>query len=126
GARTWIHRDDHVAASWATDDLTDEQELQPGVLAVPVPGHTKGSVVFLLDETWLFTGDSLAWSDDDHDLIAFRGACWYSWAAQTDSLARLAERHRFAAVLPGHGGRHRGDPDELHARLLRLVVRMQT
>lgn len=123
-ARTWIHTDDRSAAPWAGDLLgDDEQEIQPGFLAIPVPGHTKGSVVFLLDRTWLFTGDSLAWSHERHDLTAFRGACWYSWTAQMASLARLAAGHRFRAVLPGHGARHLGDADDLHARLLALVER---
>lgn len=126
GARSWIHADDGMAAPWATDLLTDEQELQPGFLAIPVPGHSKGSVVFLLDDKWLFTGDSLAWSHQRHDLTAFRGACWYSWTAQLDSLARLADRHRFTAVLPGHGARHLGNADDLHDRLIRLVERMRT
>jgi glyoxylase-like metal-dependent hydrolase (beta-lactamase superfamily II) len=80
-------------------------------------------VVFLLDDRWLFTGDSLAWSHDRGDLVAFRGACWYSWKEQTASLDRLA-RHRFAAVLPGHGARVTGDADELHDRLVELVARM--
>ncbi len=124
GARTWIHLDDRAAAPWATELLTDEQELTPGLLAIPVPGHTKGSVVFLLDGKWLFTGDSLAWDHDRQDLTAFRDACWYSWKAQTESLERLAQRHRFAAVLPGHGARHIGDADDLHHRLVRLVERM--
>jgi glyoxylase-like metal-dependent hydrolase (beta-lactamase superfamily II)/ferredoxin len=126
GARSWIHLHDRPAARWASDLLGDEQELQPGFLAIPVPGHTKGSVVFLLDGRWLFTGDSLAWSHERQDLTAFRGACWYSWSEQSDSLARLAERHRFAAVLPGHGGRHIGEPGDLHDRLVRLVARMRS
>ena len=33
-------------------------------------------------------------------------------------------RHRFAWVLPGHGARGRGDPDDLHRRLVGLVDRM--
>jgi glyoxylase-like metal-dependent hydrolase (beta-lactamase superfamily II) len=126
GARSWIHADDASAARWATDVMTDACEIQPRLAAIPVPGHTKGSVVFLLDDTWLFTGDSLAWSAETHDLIAFRDACWYSWAVQADSLAHLAERHRFAAVLPGHGARHVGDRDDLHRRLVRLMERMRT
>ena len=125
GARSWIHADDAMAARWATDVFTEGCELQPGLLAIPVPGHTKGSVAFLLDDTWLFTGDSLAWSHERQDLTAFRDACWYSWGAQAESLARLAEGHRFAAVLPGHGARHVGDPDDLHRRLVDLVDRMR-
>jgi len=116
-ARTDLRNRSNAAGEWFVDTR--------GLLAVPVPGHTKGSVVFLLDDRWLFTGDSLAWSHERQDLTAFRQACWYSWAAQTDSLADLASHHRFAAVLPGHGARHVGDPDDLHDRLLRLVGRMR-
>lgn len=125
-ARSWIHRDDRRAAPWTTDVLGDDEvELQPGVTAIPVPGHTKGSVVFLTADGWLFTGDSLAWSHERDDLTAFRGVCWYSWPEQTRSLAGLAERHRFHSVLPGHGARHvAGDPDDVRARLVGLVDRM--
>jgi len=125
GARTWIHADDRDAAPWASDIVTLEQDVQPGFVAIPMPGHTKGSMVLLLDDTWLFTGDSLAWSHERADLTAFRDACWYSWRVQTDSLAELAERHRFAAVLPGHGARHLGDADDMHDRLVQLVERMR-
>jgi glyoxylase-like metal-dependent hydrolase (beta-lactamase superfamily II)/ferredoxin len=125
-ARVWIQADDAVAAPFATDVFTDDVEIEPGFVAIPVPGHTKGSTVFLLDDEWLFTGDSLAWSHERNDLTAFRGACWYSWSEQTHSLARLAERHRFRALLPGHGARHLGDADDLHERLLALVDRMRT
>ena len=125
GARTWIHEGDRSAANWATDVFRDECEIQPGFVAVPVPGHTKGSAVFVVDERWLFTGDSLAWSHEREDLVAFRSACWYSWREQADSLERLAQRHRFAAVLPGHGARHLGDADDLHQRLVGLVDRMR-
>jgi glyoxylase-like metal-dependent hydrolase (beta-lactamase superfamily II)/ferredoxin len=124
-ATTWIHSADHSAAPWATGLLTDERELHPGFVAIPVPGHTKGSVAFLLDNRWLFTGDSLAWSHEHDDLIAFRSACWFSWKEQAESLGHLAEHHRFASVLPGHGARHFGDDQDLHDRLVRLVARMR-
>jgi len=127
GARVWIHADDASAAPFATDRFPgdDEVAVEPGVVAVPTPGHTRGSVVFLVDGRYLFTGDSLAWSHDRQDLTAFRDACWFSWPAQADSLARLAERHRFAWVLPGHGARIHDDPEVLHRRLVGLVDRMR-
>jgi glyoxylase-like metal-dependent hydrolase (beta-lactamase superfamily II)/ferredoxin len=124
GARVWIHRDDARAAPFATDQFDDEVEVQPGVLTVPTSGHTRGSAMFLVDGRYLFTGDSLAWSHERQDLTAFRDACWWSWSAQADSLARLAARHRFAWVLPGHGARVNDDPETLHHRLTRLVDRM--
>jgi glyoxylase-like metal-dependent hydrolase (beta-lactamase superfamily II)/ferredoxin len=126
GARVWIHADDAVAAPFATDLFAglEQVEIGQGLVAIPVPGHTKGSTVFLLDDEWLFTGDSLAWSHERDDLTAFRGACWYSWAEQTRSLDRLATHHRFRAVLPGHGARHIGEAGDLHDRLVALVRRM--
>jgi glyoxylase-like metal-dependent hydrolase (beta-lactamase superfamily II)/ferredoxin len=127
GARVWIHEDDRGAAPFATDLLRgiDETDITPDLVAVPTPGHTRGSVVFALDGHYLFTGDSLAWSHDRRDLTAFRSACWYSWSVQAESLARLADRHRFAWVLPGHGARVAGDPARLHDQLVGLVERMR-
>ena len=126
GARVWIHVDDRGAAPYATDliDGLGEVDIVPGLRAVPTPGHTRGSVVFLLEDRYLFSGDSLAWSHERQDLTAFRGACWYSWSAQTESLRRLAQGHRFAWVLPGHGARAQRPPAELHRRLVELVDRM--
>jgi glyoxylase-like metal-dependent hydrolase (beta-lactamase superfamily II) len=127
GARVWIHAQDRQAAPFATDLLQDagDTEIEPGVVATPTPGHTKGSVVFVVDQRFLFSGDSLAWSHARHELTAFRSACWYSWAAQAESLGRLADRHRFNWVLPGHGARIQGDPEELHRYLRDLVDRMR-
>lgn len=127
GARVWIHRDDARAAPYATDviDGSDDVEVQPGLVAVPTPGHTRGSVVFVLDGRYAFTGDSLAWSHERADLIAFRSACWWSWPEQTRSLERLAATHRFAWVLPGHGARVCLEADDAHRRLVALVERMR-
>jgi glyoxylase-like metal-dependent hydrolase (beta-lactamase superfamily II)/ferredoxin len=127
GARVWIHADDAGAAPYATDRLTglDEVTIAPGVVAVPVPGHTRGSVLFVVDGEYLFTGDSLAWSHERQSLMAFRHACWYSWSAQTDSLARFADSgHRFGWVLPGHGARVQRPAEDLHELLADLVGRM--
>ena len=81
GAHVWIHEADRDAAPYATDVVTgiDEQRVAPGVVAFPVPGHTRGSVLYVVDDTWLFTGDSFAWSAEREVLYAFRGATWYSW-----------------------------------------------
>jgi glyoxylase-like metal-dependent hydrolase (beta-lactamase superfamily II)/ferredoxin len=127
GARVWIHADDRQAAPFASDvvDGTDDVTVAPGVVAVPTPGHTRGSMVFLVDDAFLFTGDSLAWSHERQDLTAFRDACWWSWPAQADSLQRLSERHSFRWVLPGHGARVHEDPARLHERLAALVERMR-
>lgn len=125
GARVWIHRDDAGAAPFADHLIegTEPVEVEPGVVAVPVPGHTRGSVIYVVDRTWAFTGDSLAWSHDRGDLIAFRSACWFSWPEQLRSLARLAEVVDFAWVLPGHGARVGLDRADANRRLRALVTR---
>ncbi len=125
GARVWIHADDLRAAPFASDVVhgLDPVVVQPGFTLVPTPGHTRGSVVYLLDDCFLFSGDSLAWSHERHDLTAFRNACWHSWPAQLASLERLAATCRPSWVLPGHGARCHLPSDELHARLLALVAR---
>ena len=124
-ARVWVHEDDRSAAPYATNLLRgiEATPIRERVLAIPVPGHTRGSVVFLLDETYLFTGDSLAWSHERRDLQAFRDACWYSWGELKRSLSRLAG-YRFEWVLAGHSGSARLPVDEMHERLRALVERM--
>lgn len=81
----------------------DTVELGPGLLAIPVPGHTRGSCALLVDGEYLFTGDHL-WAAEDGSLEMGRGVCWYSWDEQVRSLEKLLD-HRFRWVLPGHGRR---------------------
>ncbi|MDH3299188.1 MAG: MBL fold metallo-hydrolase [Acidimicrobiia bacterium] len=131
-AQVWIHSDDASAAPYATDLITgiEPVEIAPGVVAFPVPGHTKGSVLYHVDGQLLFSGDSLAWNPRREELMAFRRACWYSWEAQTDSLARFAASGlRFDRLFCGHGW-SRDAADLLPPRpdfadhLLRLVADM--
>ena len=125
-SRVWIHEHDARAAPFATDVVggDDPVEVLPGVVCIPVAGHTRGSVVYVVDARWLFTGESLAWDHDEQDLIAFGDACWYSWTEQTRSLQRLADATSFRWVLPGHGARMELQPADADRRLRRLVDRM--
>ena len=124
GARVWVHEHDRSAAPFATDLVRgfDPTEVLPGVRCLPVPGHTRGSVVWSVGGV-AFTGDSLAWSHERGDLTAFKAACWYSWPAQLASLDRLASACRPEWVLPGHGARCNLPASELHERLVALVAR---
>jgi glyoxylase-like metal-dependent hydrolase (beta-lactamase superfamily II) len=126
GAQVWIHEADAGAAPFATHLIRglDPAVIRPELLAIPLPGHTHGSAAFLLESRFLFSGDSLYWSRRRQDLGAFRDACWYSWEAQTESLARLAE-HSFEWVLAGHGDRHQAPVPEMEQRLRALVERMR-
>ena len=123
-ARVWIHKHDARAAPYATHRLESETEIRKNLLAVPVPGHTRGSVVYLLEDTYLFTGDSLAAAEDRKRLVAFHDACWYSWEALTASLERL-KLYRFEWVLPGHGWSAHLPAAEMGRQLAALVQRMK-
>jgi glyoxylase-like metal-dependent hydrolase (beta-lactamase superfamily II) len=127
GARVWIHEADAGAAPYATDIVRGEDivEVARGVRAIPAPGHTRGSVVFEDDRGHLFTGDSVAWNERRGGLDVFGSATWYSWAALTDSMARLAGTARFSWVLPGHGKWGHADPAEMTRQLGRLVEDMR-
>jgi glyoxylase-like metal-dependent hydrolase (beta-lactamase superfamily II)/ferredoxin len=120
GCERIIHRaDDHIGAEV---QLEDERELAPGLRAIPVPGHTRGSCALLVDEKYLFTGDHL-WADDAGQLEMGRSVSWYSWSEQKKSLLKLLA-YSFEWVLPGHGrslrlpaGRMREEIDRLAHRL---------
>jgi glyoxylase-like metal-dependent hydrolase (beta-lactamase superfamily II) len=79
GTRVWIHREENrLAAPCATDLPNDGSapRVAAGVCALLIPGHTGASVVYLLKDRVLFSGDSLAWTPREHELFAFREACW--------------------------------------------------
>ncbi|WP_328535153.1 MBL fold metallo-hydrolase [Streptomyces sp. NBC_00344] len=127
GARVWIHEGDEDAAPYADMVVrgTEPAEVLPGVMLRPVPGHTRGSVVYVVDERYCFTGDTLYWSRTAQDLEVFETVLWYSRPELEDSLLRLAEQARFSWVLPGHGDRCHRPAGELHGRLVHLVARMR-
>jgi glyoxylase-like metal-dependent hydrolase (beta-lactamase superfamily II)/ferredoxin len=121
GCERIIHRDDDltVGAEVLLDD--DPRELGKGLLAIPVPGHTRGSCVLLVDDRWLFTGDHL-WGDAG-SLEMGRNVCWYSWPEQKKSLRKLLE-YRFEHVLPGHGRSLRLVAAAMHAQVQALISRI--
>jgi glyoxylase-like metal-dependent hydrolase (beta-lactamase superfamily II) len=123
--RVWIHQWDRTAASFA-DKIIEGREpaaIAEDLLAVPVPGHTKGSVIYLYDRRAAFTGDSLALGHRDGNLTAFRQACWYSWPEQIESLRRLLA-YSFEWVFAGHGGSGYFSAAEMRAQLAALIERM--
>jgi glyoxylase-like metal-dependent hydrolase (beta-lactamase superfamily II)/ferredoxin len=91
-------------------------EIDRDLLAIPVPGHTRGHMVLLYRNKFLFTGDHLAWSPNRNSLIAFRSACWYSWTEQTRSMEKLLA-YEFEWVLPGHGRIHHDAPAPMRKHL---------
>jgi glyoxylase-like metal-dependent hydrolase (beta-lactamase superfamily II)/ferredoxin len=98
--------------------------LDDELLAIPTPGHTRGSACLLYRDRWLFTGDHLAWSERRGHLYAFRDACWFDWRRQIASMELLRE-HRFERVLPGHGRQASLAPDPMRESLERCLAWMR-
>ena len=104
----------------------DPIQLAPDLVAIPVPGHTRGHTVLLYQEKFLFTGDHLAWSPRRRALTAFREACWYSWSEQIRSMEKLLD-FRFEWVLPGHGWKHHASSAErMREELEKCIEWMRT
>ncbi|MFC1438622.1 ferredoxin [Streptacidiphilus sp. N1-10] len=125
GARLWIHEGDLAAAPDADAVLrgTEPVEIAEGVTAHPLPGHTEGSVLYLADDTYCFSGDSFYWSRSDADLAVAESVTWYSISELAASLTRTAPRIRFSWLLPGHGDRRQLPADDFARRLHDLARR---
>lgn len=124
-----LHADDVTAETRGVErrlEGGDPVRLADDLVAMPVPGHTRGHTVLLYRDTILFTGDHLAWSPARGGLVAFRDACWYSWTEQIRSMQRLLE-HRFEWILPGHGWWWRApSAAEMRRELERCIAWMRT
>jgi glyoxylase-like metal-dependent hydrolase (beta-lactamase superfamily II)/ferredoxin len=115
------------AARYGVERVIEGDEpvrLDDDLTIIPVPGHTRGHMVLLYRDKYLFTGDHLAWSPVRETLTAFRNACWYSWAEQTRSMERLLD-YSFEWVLPGHGRIHGDTAGAMRAHLLRCIEWMK-
>jgi glyoxylase-like metal-dependent hydrolase (beta-lactamase superfamily II)/ferredoxin len=121
GCERIIHKhDDTIGAEVVLED--EPREIAKGLLAIPVPGHTRGSCVLLVDDTWLFTGDHL-WAGDDKELQMGRSVCWYSWPEQKKSLRRLLD-YQFEHVLPGHGRSVKLPAAEMRRKVAALISKV--
>ncbi len=121
GARRIIHRADAAAvpdAEWIVEG-TDPIPLAPDLLAIPVPGHTPGSMALLYKNRFLCTGDHLWWDPRAGTLAAPQRLVWRR-AALVESLRTLLN-YRFDWVLAGHGHRSCLGAAELRAHLAALV-----
>jgi glyoxylase-like metal-dependent hydrolase (beta-lactamase superfamily II)/ferredoxin len=102
----------------------DVIQLTADFKIIPTPGHTKGHMVLLYQNRYLFTGDHLWWRRKQKQLGASQGVAWYSWREQTESMARLLN-FEFEWVLPGHGERKYLPAAEMRPELEALINRMK-
>jgi glyoxylase-like metal-dependent hydrolase (beta-lactamase superfamily II)/ferredoxin len=123
GAVRIIHQADAEAGPGAERIIEGEQTIQlaPRFQAIPVPGHTPGSMALLYDERFLFTGDHLWWNPESKTLGAPQRLVWRERALVASIEKLLA--YRFEWVLPGHGNRIRLPATEMNAAVQELIRR---
>lgn len=126
GAKRIIHRAASKACRAAEIILDDDSDvsLPDDFVIINTPGHTRGHIVLLFKNKYLFTGDHLAYNPHRKRLMAFREHCWYSWDVQAESMKSLA-KYDFEWILPGHGSRvklKKGESRNLVAELAREMA----
>ena len=126
GCTRIMHADDGAARYQAERIIEGEDEvrLDRDLTIIPTPGHTRGHMLLLYKNRFLFTGDHLAWSPARETLTAFRSVSWYSWPEQTRSMTKLLD-YSFEWVLPGHGRIHQDTPAGMRAHLRRCIEWMK-
>ena len=122
-----MHKDDGAQRLGIEQIIAGDQPVELGddFVAIPTPGHTRGHVVYLYKQKFLFTGDHLAWSPVRKTLTAFRSVAWYSWPEQIRSMERLLA-YDFEWVLPGHGDIHHDTAGRMKEHLESCIVWMKT
>ena len=123
GATRIIHQADANAVP-GVERIIDGEEpvsLAPQFQAIPVPGHTPGSMALLYDERFLFTGDHLWWEPETATLGSPRNLVWRE-RELVASIQKLLD-HRFEWVLAGHGDRVKLPVPAMRAKLAALVER---
>ncbi len=104
-----------------TIDGEEPTRLDDDLLAIPVPGHTRGSAMLLYRDLALFSGDHLFATETGDELRAYRSVCWFSWEQQKRSLEKLLSLE-FEWLLPGHEGRMRAPSREMMREKVRTAV----
>jgi glyoxylase-like metal-dependent hydrolase (beta-lactamase superfamily II)/ferredoxin len=123
GAKRIIHlADAGVApdAEWIVDGV-DSVRLADGFTAIPVPGHTPGSMALQYNEKFLFTGDHLWWNPLSQALGAPQRLVWRAKVLMA-SLEKLLA-YRFEWVLAGHGDRVKLREEAMRGQLKALLDR---
>ncbi len=123
GAVRIIHQADAEAVPGVERILEGEEPVQLArqFWAIPVPGHTPGSMALLYDDRFLFTGDHLWWDPETETLGAPQRLVWRERVLVASVEKLLA--YRYERVLAGHGDRIKLSPDQMNAQLRRLVER---
>ena len=121
-----IHPLDVMPATIDYNFLRDGREFEFGgvkIKTLHIPGHTLGNVVYLLEDRYLFTGDSIFIESIARPDLGGRGDTWAP--LHYESLSRLLALPDETVILPGHFSKlsEAGD-DGLYAETLGQLKRV--
>ncbi|WP_240377120.1 MBL fold metallo-hydrolase [Bacillus piscicola] len=106
GATYWLPPKDAVEVTFSYEPLEDGNQITIGETAIQIhalysPGHTIGSTSFIVDDTYLFTGDILFIDSIGRPDLAGKAEDWV--ADLRESLySRYRELSEELTVLPAH------------------------
>ncbi len=123
----YIHEKDYRKSLGSPFELFEGYEaldFTEDLKVIPVPGHTKGHVVYLYRDKFLFSGDHLAWSRRLEHLYAFRSANWYNWEKTIESMEKLLQ-FEFQYILPGHGRRAQYSNEQMKFEMEKCIQWMK-
>ncbi len=126
GCTRVMHRADVGPGTRDVEQVLEGDEplrLAPDLLAIPLPGHTRGSQALLYRDRFLFTGDHLWAAEGGDGLDASSSVCWYSWTEQIRSMKKLLA-FDFEWVLPGHGPRFHANARRMRIELEKLIAKI--
>lgn len=98
-----IHPIDVLPATMQYEPLREGQEIRFGsarLAVLHIPGHTLGNLAFLINGTYLLSGDSIFIHSIARPDLGGRGDTWAP--LHFHSLARLVQLPDHVTVLPGH------------------------
>lgn len=98
-----IHPIDVLPAKLSFEFLRDGQEFSVGTVkikAIHIPGHTLGNVVYLVNEKYLLTGDSIFIESVARPDLGGRGETWAPLHYR--AFERLLKLPDSTVILPGH------------------------
>lgn len=127
GAKRIIHQLESEAQRDA-EVIIKEEEMQRFDLGEVhfTPGHTRGHLVLLWDNKYLFSGDHFAWISQLNMFGSFKNACWYSWEKQIESVQKMEAFQDVEWVFPGHGKWGQVDKNQFPAIIRSAVTWMQS
>lgn len=94
------------------------------VKVIHTPGHTRGHIVVLYRNEFLFTGDHLYWYPYVGGLTTSRRYNRYAWEAQIQSVEKLLQES-FTWILPGHGYRYHAPREVIQEEIRKALARMR-